>query len=89
VDQLEQELCPQELGGRNQTVVWRLQGWPRTKEARSIEQRCDKGSVHKAADAEPKDHPTRYLLSHRLGSRPRQTLSERSRHRGARAGYEW
>jgi hypothetical protein len=42
-----------------------------------------------AADAEPKDHPKLYPQSHRSGSQQRQTMSERSEHQGARAGYEW
>jgi hypothetical protein len=87
--ELELEMCPQELGNRNQTAVWRPQGWPRTEEAGSAEQICDTDSERKAADAEPEDHPKLCPQSNKSGNRPRQTQSVRSRHRVARAGYEW
>jgi hypothetical protein len=83
------ELCPQELGDISQTEVWRPQGWPRTEESRSAEQICGKGSERMATDAEHGDHPKWCPISHRSESRPRQTQSERLKHQGARARYEW
>jgi hypothetical protein len=58
-------------------------------QARSTEQIFDTDSERMAADAEHEDHPTQFPLSHISGSRPRQTLSDKSKHQVAIVGYEW
>jgi hypothetical protein len=73
-------MCPQGLGDRNQTAVERPRGWPRTKEARSAAQICDRDSDRTAADGEHGDHPKLCPQSHRSENQPRQTPSEISRH---------